>query len=81
VVERGVQGVEGHVRALFLALQGRIARKLDAEENLVNFGPECASYLMNRLEVVKDGKVAYDRAGGKKPTVLGVDLGKSFCTR
>ena len=33
VVERGVQGVEG-VRALFLALQGRISRKLDARETL-----------------------------------------------
>ena len=28
VVERGVQGVEEQVRALFLALQGRIGRKL-----------------------------------------------------
>ena len=30
VVERGIQGVEGHVRALFLALQGRLGRKIDA---------------------------------------------------
>ena len=50
-------------------------------ENVVNLIPEYASYLMNRLEVGKDGKVAYDRAKGKKPIVLGVDLGASFCTR
>ena len=76
VVERGVQGVEGHIRAIFLALQGRIGRKIDAREKIVNFIPEYASYLMNRLEVGKDGKVAYDRAKGKKPTVLGVEFGE-----
>ena len=81
LVERGVQGVEGHIRALFVALQGRIGRKLDAKERIVYFIPEYAAYLMNRLEVGKDGNVAYDRAKGKKPTVLGVDLGKSFYTR
>ena len=31
VVERGVQGVEGHIRAIFLALQGRMGRKIDAK--------------------------------------------------
>ena len=30
VVERGVQGVEGHIRALFMALHGRMGRKIDA---------------------------------------------------
>ena len=50
------------MRALFLALQGRLGRKIDAREKIVNFIPEYASYLMNGLEVGKDGKVAYDRA-------------------
>ena len=77
-LQRGVQGVGGHIRALFLALQGRIGRKIDAREKIVNFIPEYASYLMNRLEVGKEGEVAYDRAKGKKPTVLGVDLGNSY---
>ena len=45
---------------------------------MLNFIPEYASYLMNRLEVGKDGKVAYDRARGKKPTVLGVEWGKKL---
>ena len=44
----------------------------------MNFIPEYASYLMNRLEVGKDGKVAYDRAKGKKPTVLGVEFGEKL---
>ena len=78
VVERGVQGVEGHIRAIFLALQRRMGRKIDAREKIVNFIPEYASYLMNRLEVGKDGKVAYDRAKGKKPTVLRVEVGEKL---
>ena len=78
VVERGIQGVEGHVRAIFLALQGRLGRKIDARQRIVNFIPEYASYLMNRLEVGKDGKVAYDRAKGKKPTVLGIEFGEKL---
>ena len=44
----------------------------------MNFILEYASYLMNRLEVGKDGKVAYDRAKGKKPTVLGVEFGEKL---
>ncbi len=78
VVERGVQGIEGQVRALFLALQGRIGRKLDARQKVVNFIPEYASYLMNSLAMGKDGKVAYEGAKGKKPTVLGVEFGEKL---
>ena len=33
---------------------------------------------MNRLEVGKDGKVAYDRAKGNKPTDLGVEFGEKL---
>ena len=45
---------------------------------MVNFIPEYASYLMNRLEVGTDGKVAYDRTEGKKPIVLGVKFGEKL---
>jgi len=40
VVESGIHGVEGHMRALFLALQGRLGRKIDAREKIVNLIPE-----------------------------------------
>ena len=33
---------------------------------------------MNRLEAGKDGKVASDRAKGKKPIVLGVEFGEKL---
>ena len=55
-----------------------MGRKIDAREKIVNFIPEYATYLMNRLEAGKDGKVAYDRAKGKKPTVLGVEFGEKL---
>ena len=76
--EGGVQGVEGQVRVSFLAIQWGIGRKLDARERIVHFIPEYGAYLINRLEVGKDGKVAYDRAKGKKPIVLGVEFGEQL---
>ena len=32
-----------------------------------------------RLEVGKDGKTAYERAKGKKATVVGIEFGEKFC--
>ena len=76
VVERCVWDVEGQIRALFLAFQEKIGRELDARERIVTFIPEYAAYLMNRIEVGKDGKTGYERVKGKKPTVLGVEFGE-----
>ena len=76
IVERGVGEVEGQIRALFLGFQDRIGRKLDARERIVAFIPEYAAYLMNRLMQGKDGKVAYERIKGKKPTILGIEFGE-----
>ena len=42
------------------------------------FIPEYAAYLVNRLEVGHDGKVAYERVKGKKPTILGVEFGEKL---
>ena len=76
MVERGVQGIEGQLRALWLAFQDRMGEKLDAKEKIATFIPDYAAYLMNRLEVGKDGKTAYERTKGKKPTVLGIEFGE-----
>ena len=40
------------------------------------FIPEYAAYLFNRLHKGTDGKVAYERVKGKRPTVLGVEFGE-----
>ena len=47
VVERGIQEVEGGVRALYLGLQEKLGRKVDAKERIVAFMPEYAAYLLN----------------------------------
>ena len=76
VVERGVQEIEGRMRAIFLGLQERMERELDARERIVAFIPEYAAYLENRLHQGQDGMVAYERIKGKKPTILGVEFGE-----
>ena len=70
--------MEGHVRAIFLALQERLGNKIDTWHRIVTFTPEYAAYLMSRLDMVKDGKSAYERVKGKKPTVLGIEFGKKL---
>ncbi len=40
------------------------------------FIPENAAYLANRLQRGSDGKVAYERIKGKKPTVWGIEFGE-----
>ena len=76
VVERGVQEVEGRIRALYLGLQEKMAVKIDSRERIVAFIPEYAAYLLNRLHVGTDGKVPYERVKGKKPTVMGIEFGE-----
>jgi hypothetical protein len=76
VVERAVQSVEGQIRALKLALENRIKFKISAKSNVVTFLAEYAAYLLNRLEVGKDGKTATERNRGKSLTVMGVEFGE-----
>ena len=47
-----------------LALEGRLKKKVEADKNVVMFMAEYAGYLVNRLEVGKDGKTAYERVKG-----------------
>ena len=49
---------------------------MDARERILTFIPEYAAYLINRLEVGKDGRVGYERVKGKRPTVLGLEFGE-----
>jgi hypothetical protein len=57
-----------------LALEERVGRRIDAKEPIVQFLPEYTAYLLNRLEVGKDVKPAYERVKGKVGTVLGVEF-------
>ena len=79
VVEKAAQGVEGQIRVVLSVLEDRVGRQLDPQEAIVTFIPEYAAYVLNRLEVGKDGKTAYERARGKKATVVGLEFGERFC--
>ena len=61
VVERTVQAVEGQIRVMLLALEARLGAMVAATEPIVTYIPDHAMYLINRLEVGKDGKTAYER--------------------
>ena len=76
VVERGVQSVEGMIRTLRSACEARLGIKIKPEEKIVIFMAEYAAYLVNRLEVGKDGRTAYERCRGKKATVMAVEFGE-----
>ena len=71
VVERTVQEVEGQIRVILLA---RLGATVAATEPTVTFVPDHAMYLINRLEVGKDGKTAYERVKGKVASVLGLEF-------
>ena len=81
VVERAVQSIEGQIRVVLLALEHRIGRQIDPQEPIVAFMPEYAAYVLNRLEVGRDGKTAYERARGKKATVVGLEFGEKLLWR
>ena len=59
-----------------IGLEERLGIKIDARERIIAFIAEYAAYLRNRLRKGEDGKVAYERIKGKKPTVLGLEFGE-----
>jgi hypothetical protein len=77
VVERGVQSVEGMIRTMRSALEERITGKLEVEDAIWPWIVEYSSYLLNRLEVGKDGKTAYERSKGKRAKVNGIEFGEA----
>ena len=78
VAERAVQSVEGVMRTLVSALQERLGVRIGADERIVTFVAEYAAYLLNRKEVGKDGKTAYERSKGKKATILAIEFGEKL---
>ena len=80
-MERAAQSVEGQIRVVLMALEENIGRQIDPEEAVVTFIPEYWAYVLNRLEVGKDGKTAYERTRGKKATVVGLEFGEKILWR
>ena len=68
--------MKGQIRILLLSLESTLGCQVDAKEPIVTYMPEYAAYLLNRLEVGRDGKAAYARCKGKRATVLGLEFGE-----
>ena len=69
---KGVQEIEGKLRAMLLALKSRMGGAPRAKERTVAFMPEYVAYLSNRLCRGDDGTMVYERVKGKKPMVPGI---------
>jgi hypothetical protein len=78
VVERSVQAVEAQIRVLKLAIEDRLGLNVPAMHCIVAFLAEYAAYLLNRLEVGKDGKTAFEKSRGKAASVLGMEFGEKL---
>ena len=77
-MERAVQTVEGQIRVMKIALEARLGTHVGAGANIVTFMAEYASFLLNRLDVGKDGKTAWERVKEKSATVLAIEFGEKL---
>ena len=57
-------------------MKGRIGVKIPFGHPIWPWIVEYSSFLLNRFEVGKDGKTAYERTRGKKAKVYGVEFGE-----
>ena len=52
--------------------------KIPARHPVMAWIVEYAGYLLNRFEVSRDGKTAYERSKGKKAKSLGIEFGEAI---
>ena len=76
VVERAVQSVEQQVRVMKDAIERRWGLKVPIAHPVITWLVEYASLLLNRFEVGRDGKTAYERCKGKPAKTLGIEFGE-----
>ena len=75
VVERGVQSTEGQIRVARSALEMRIGAKIEPEHAVMTWLIEYVSLLLNRYEVGRDGRTAYERNKNKSSKLMGLEFG------
>ena len=78
VVDRAVQTVEQYLRTMKSQLDERYGVRIDIKHPILTWTCEYSMYVLNRLEVGKDGKTAYERCKGKKAKVLGFEFGEKI---
>ena len=78
IVERAVQSVEAQMRVIRSAIEEKMKVKISGKHAIWAWVAEYSSYLLNRFEVGKDGKTAYERCKGKKAKALGLEFGEGI---
>ena len=76
VVERAVQSVEQCLRTLKSAMDEKFGVRVDVRHPVLTWLCEYTGYMMNRMEVARDGKTPYERVKGKKAEVIGLEFGE-----
>ena len=75
MIERHIQVVEQQVRVMKSALEEKWAVGIPSKHCLLPWIIEYAGLLLDRFEVGKDGKTAYERCKGEKAKTLGIEFG------
>ena len=73
--------MEGQVRVARSALEARLKARLSHDHAVLTWLIEYVSLLLNRYEVGKDGRTAYERDKGKKSKLMGLEFGESVMWR
>ena len=77
IVERAIQSVEHQVKVLKIAVESRWRVKIGARHSIVPWLVEYAAVLLNRFEVGRDGRTAFERSKGRKARTLGLEFGEA----
>ena len=76
LVERAIQSLEAMARVLRSQLEERWGRRIDPRHPVFTWMVGYAAVLLNRFEVGKDGRTAYERLKNKTSKMLGLEFGE-----
>ena len=80
-IERAIQYVEGQIRTMKLDFESHLGEKIPSDHNSIPWLVEYAAVLINRGQVGKDGKTAYERLKGKPASLPGMQFGEKMLWR
>ena len=76
VAEKAIEEVEGMIRTMKSAVQGRIQREIQPGHPLMTWLVKYASEIMNRCKVMHDGRTAYERIKGRQASRAVCEFGE-----
>jgi hypothetical protein len=81
IIERAIKSIEGQARVAKSALEARLKAKLSQDHAVIPWLIEYVSLILNRHEVSRDGRTAYERSKGKKSRLEGLEFGEQVMWR